>query len=172
MKSGYDELSRRVLSDAAKNWLAMDGLWFQAVEQVYGMDAALEMDRQVWSQFAVIEARRIKERLSLPERGGLEALEIAFKNRLVSLLDKVEIKHPDKKTLIVTTKTCRVQSARERKSMAQFPCKSVGLIEFPVFARTIDARIITQCLSCPPDSLPGIPYCSWKFTLDKEGGNR
>jgi Family of unknown function (DUF6125) len=168
MKSGCDELSRRVLSDAAKNWLAMDGLWFQAVEQVYGMDAALAMDRQVWSQFAVIEARRIKERLSLPERGGLEALEIAFKNRLVSLLDKVEIKHPDKKTLIVTTKTCRVQSARERKSMAQFPCKSVGLIEFPVFARTIDARIITQCLSCPPDSLPGIPYCSWKFTLDKE----
>ncbi len=168
MKPGCDEVSGRVLLDAAKNWLAMDGLWFQAVEHVYGMDAALAIDRQVWSQFAVIEARRIKERLSLPERGGLEALEIAFKNRLVSLLDKVEIKHPDKKTLIVTIKTCRVQSARERKSMAQFPCKSVGLVEFPVFARTIDARIMTQCLSCPPDSLPGIPYCSWKFTLDKE----
>jgi len=60
MKSGCDELSRRVLSDAAKNWLAMDGLWFQAVEQVYGMDAAVAMDRQVWSQFAVIEARRIR----------------------------------------------------------------------------------------------------------------
>ena len=168
MKPERDEVSRRALSDAAKNWLAMDGLWFQAVEQVYGMDAAVALDRQVWSQFAVIEARRIKERLSLPERGGLEALEIAFNNRLVSLLDKVEIKHTDKKTLIVTTKTCRVQSARERKSMAQFPCKSVGLVEFPVFARTIDARIMTQCLSCPPDSLPGIPYCSWKFTLDME----
>ncbi len=168
MKPERDEVSRRALSDAAKNWLAMDGLWFQAVEQVYGMDAALAMDRQVWSQFAVIEARRIKERLSLPERGGLEALEIAFKNRLVSLLNKVEILRPDKKTLVVTTKTCRVQSARERKSMAQFPCKSVGLVEFPVFARTIDERIMTKCLSCPPDSLPGIPYCSWKFTLDKE----
>ena len=168
MKPECNELFGRALSDAAKNWLAMDGLWFQAVEQVYGMDAALAMDRQVWSQFAVIEARRIKERLSLPERGGLEALETAFKNRLVSLLDKVEILRPDKKTLIVTTKTCRVQSARERKSMAHFPCKSVGLVEFPVFARTIDARIMTQCLSCPPDSLPGIPYCSWRFTLDKE----
>ena len=146
----------------------MDGLWFQAIEQVYGMDAALAIDRKVWSQFAVIEARRIKERLSLPERGGLEALEIAFKNRLVSLLNKVEIIRPDKKTLVVTIKTSRVQSARERKSMTQFPCKSVGLVEFPAFARTIDARIMTQCLSCPPDYLPGIPYCSWKFTLDKE----
>ncbi|HET6580702.1 MAG TPA: DUF6125 family protein [Methanoregula sp.] len=168
MKLGCDEVSRRALSDAAKNWLAMDGLWFQAVEQAYGMDAALAMDRQVWSQFAVIEARRIKERLSLPERGGLKALEIAIKNRLVSLINKVEIQQPNKKTLIVTTKTCRVQSARERKSMDQFPCKSVGLVEFPVFARIIDDRIMTKCLSCPPDSLPGIPYCSWKFTLDKE----
>jgi len=90
MKPGCDEESGRALSDAAKNWLAMDGLWFQAVEQVYGMDAAIAMDRMVWSQFAAIEARRIKERLSLPEKGGLDALEIAFKNRLVSLLNKVE----------------------------------------------------------------------------------
>jgi len=168
MKPGCEGESRRGLLDAAKNWLAMDGLWFQAVEQVYGMDEALAIDRRVWSQFAVIEARRIKERLSLPEKGGLDALEIAFKNRLVSLLNKVEILRPDKKNLVVTIKTCRVQSARQRKSMAQFPCKSVGLVEFPVFARTIDARIMTQCLSCPPDTLSGITCCSWKFTLDKE----
>ena len=61
--------SSQGLTDAAKNWLAMDGLWFQAVEQAYGMDAALALDREVWEQFAVIEARRIKERLSLPEKG-------------------------------------------------------------------------------------------------------
>jgi len=155
------------LTDAAKNWLAMDGLWFQAVEQAYNMDAALALDRQVWEQFAVIEARRIMERLLLPEKGGLDALEIAFKNRLVSFLNKLEILRPDEKTLIVSTKTCRVQDARTRKGMAQFPCRSVGMVEFPLFARTIDARIVTKCLSCPPETLPGTPYCSWKFTLEE-----
>ena len=25
----------------AKNWLAMDGVWFQSVEQKYGMDEAM-----------------------------------------------------------------------------------------------------------------------------------
>jgi hypothetical protein len=30
----------QALTDAAKNWVAMDGLWFQAIEQAYGMDAA------------------------------------------------------------------------------------------------------------------------------------
>jgi len=158
----------QALADAAKNWLAMDGLWFQAVEQAYGMEAALTIDREVWKKFAVIEARRIKERLSLPEKGGLDALEIAFQHRLVSFLNTLEILRPDKKTLIVTTKTCRVQSARERKGMPLFPCKSVGLIEFPMFARTIDSRIVTQCLSCPPETLPATPYCSWKFSIMAE----
>jgi len=160
------EVVSQELTDAAKNWVAMDGLWFQAVEQVYGMDAALAMDRRVWEQFAVIEARRIKDRLVLPDKGGMDALEIAFKNRLISLLNKLEILRPDEKTLIVTLKTCRVQAARKRKGMAEFPCRSIGLVEFPVFARTIDPRIITECLSCPPETLPRTPYCSWKFTLE------
>jgi len=154
------------LTDAAKNWLAMDGLWFQAVEKTYGMDAALALDREVWEQSAVIEARRIKERLSLPEKGGLGALEIAFNHRLVSHLNLLEILHADDKTLIVTTKTCRVQAARKRRGMAEFPCRSVGMIEFAVFACTIDSRITTTCMSCPPETLPGFPYCSWKFTLE------
>ena len=165
MRPVQEDLSQ-ALTDAAKNWVAMDGLWFQAVEQAYGMDAALAIDRGVWEQFAVIEARRIKERLALPEKGGLNALEIAFKNRLVSLLNELEILRPDEKTLIITLKTCRVQAARKRKGMPEFPCRSVGLVEFPVFARTIDARIITECLSCPPETLPRTPYCSWKFTLE------
>jgi hypothetical protein len=165
MKPDQENLSN-ALTDAAKNWLAIDGLWFQVVEQAYGMDAALMMDREVWRQFAGIEALRIKKRLSLPERGGLDALEAAFKNRLVTLLNELEIKRPDKHTLIVTTTTCRVQAARKRKQLPEFPCRSVGLIEFPIFARTIDARIVTECLSCPPYTVTGIPYCSWKFTLD------
>ena len=165
MRPVQEDLAQ-ALTDAAKNWVAMDGLWFQAVEQAYGMDEALAIDKEVWEQFALVEARRIKERLALPEKGGLEALEIAFKNRLVSLLNELEILRPDEKTLIITLKTCRVQAARKRKGMQEFPCRSVGLVEFPVFARTIDARIITECLSCPPETLPRTPFCSWKFTLE------
>jgi hypothetical protein len=157
------------LEDAAKNWIAMDGLWFQAVEQEYGMEAAVFLDQKVWKQYAVIEARRIKERLGLPEQGGLDALEIACTNRLFIHVNATEILRPDKKTLVVTTKTCRVQAARERKGMPLFPCRSVGMVEFPVFARTIDPRVITECLSCPPETTRGSPYCSWKFTIEESG---
>jgi len=162
------DVENEELIDAAKNWLAIDGLWFQAVEQASGMDAAVAMDCAVWNQFAVIEARRIRERLRLPEQGGLDALEIAFKNRLFTHVNEYAIHRPDEKTLVVATKTCRVQAARERKGLPSFPCKLVGLVEFSVFARTIDARVVTECLSCPPELQPGMQYCSWKFTLAAE----
>ena len=57
-----DDLVRIVMDDA-KNWLAHDGLWFQAVEKAHGMDAAIEADRAAWEKFTVVEARRIMERL-------------------------------------------------------------------------------------------------------------
>ena len=45
----------------SKNWLAVDGLWFQAVEDEFGFEAAFRLDMQMWAKQAVIEARRIKE---------------------------------------------------------------------------------------------------------------
>ncbi len=37
-----------LLHDAALNWLAHDGLWFRAVEDKYGLDAAVELDKAAW----------------------------------------------------------------------------------------------------------------------------
>ncbi len=42
-----DELVRMLMDDA-KNWLAHDGLWFQAVERAHGMEAAIDADRAAW----------------------------------------------------------------------------------------------------------------------------
>jgi hypothetical protein len=62
-----------------------------------------------------------------------------------------------------------VQEARRRKGLADFPCKSVGMVEFATFARTVDSRIRTQCLHCPPE-VDANQYCGWEFTLDPADG--
>ena len=49
---------------------------------------------------------------------------------------------------------CRVQAARKRKGLADYPCKSGGLVEYRSFAETIDPRIRTSCIACPPDDHP------------------
>ena len=168
-KSGIDEFTNAELkdfvADLAKRWLAHDGLWFQAVEEKYGMDAAIEADKKAWEKFTVIEAKRIKTMLGLPENGGLEALEKALEFRLYAFINKQETVWRDEKTLEFRMKECRVQSARKRKQLPDFPCKPVGLVEYSGFAATIDSRIKTRCICCPPDAHPDEYHCAWEFSI-------
>ena len=63
---------------------------------------------------------------------------------------------------------CRVQSTRKRKGLDDFPCKSVGIVEYEGFAKAIDPRIETKCIACPPDPHPEEYWCAWEFTLVEE----
>jgi len=157
-----------MLADFAKNWLAHDGLWFQAVEDEFGMDTAIELDRRAWKKFTVIEAKRIMARHNIPENGGLDALKKALGYRLYASLNEQEIRNETDESFEFYMTSCRVQTARERKGMDLFPCKSVGIVEYSGFAKTIDPRIETECIGCPPDPQAGRGfYCGWRFSLKK-----
>ena len=154
-----------LLEDAAKNWLAHDGLWFQAVEKAHGMEMALELDRQAWKVFTQIEAKRIMRQLGIEPGGGIGALDEALRYRLYARINEQEISKVNANTLRLEMKECRVQSARERKGLPDFPCKSVGIVEYAFFAYTIDPRLKTEVIFCPPDFHPEGCYCTWQFTL-------
>ena len=128
----------RIIVDDAKNWLAHDGLWFQAVESVYGMEAAIDADREAWRRF-----QRFYARINIQE-----TLEVTDTRAVLRMKD------------------CRVQSARKRKGLPDFPCKSVGVVEYTEFARTVDPRIRIRCLTCPPDDHPEEYWCAWEFVLE------
>ena len=149
----------------AKNWLATDGLWFQEVEKTAGFAEALQLDMEMWRKFTVIEAGRIKHFLHLPEAGGLEGLERALRFRLYAPLNQDEIYYDAAGDLIYRVVTCRVQAARKRKGMAYHTCKPVGVVEYSLFAKTIDARIETECLSCHPEVVDPTCNCMWRFWL-------
>ena len=147
-----------------KNWLAMDGVWFQSVERKLGMDEAMEHDINAWRSFTVIEARRIKEFLKLEERSGIEGLKQALKYRLYANINEDEIIVQDN-VLIYRTLDCRVQNARKRKGMEFHPCKAVGIVEYKYFAKEIDDRFECEAISCYPEITDDSCNCSWKFTL-------
>jgi hypothetical protein len=156
----------RILVDDAKNWLAHDGLWFQAVERSHGMEAAIAADREAWRQFTVIEAKRIMARLGLKPGGGIPALVECLQHRLYARLNLQDVIDQSEERVVFRMIDCRVQSARKQKGLADFPCKTVGLVEYAEFARTIDPRIRTNCLACPPDEHPEEFWCAWEFTLE------
>lgn len=157
--------ARELLTDAAKNWLAHDGLWFQAVERRFGMETALDLDREAWERFTVIEAKRIMKRHGLAVGGGIPSLIKALGHRLYAFINVQEIIDESDTRCIFRMNRCRVQEARKRKNLPDFPCKSVGIVEYRNFARTIDPRIRTRCLACPPDPHPPEFYCAWEFWI-------
>ena len=152
--------------DFAKNWLAHDGLWFQAVEKATDMETAIKLDTEAWEWFTKIEAKRIMLRHGIGQNGGLEALKKALGFRLYAVLNEQTITEETDNSFVFKMVDCRVQSARKRKEMPPFPCKSVGLVEYEDFAKTIDPHIKTECIACPPDKEERDFYCGWKFSIE------
>ncbi len=154
-----------IIVDDAKNWLAHDGLWFQAIEKTHGMEVAIEADRAAWEKFTVFEARRIMARLGIQPGGGIPALLECLNHRLYARLNLQQAIEVSDTRAVFRMVDCRVQSARKRKGLDDFPCKEVGIVEYSEFARTIDPRIQTRCLACPPDAHPDEFWCAWEFSL-------
>lgn len=155
-----------LLVDAGKNWLAHDGLWFQAVENKFDLETAIELDGKAWEKFTQIEAKRIMKRLNIEPGGGIPALIQALKFRFYAFINVQEVIEVTEKRCVFQMVNCRVQAARKRKNLPDFPCKPVGIIEYTYFAKTIDQRIKTRCIACPPDPHPEDFYCRWEFTVE------
>lgn len=169
--NAYQSMTReellRALDAFAKSWLAHDGCWFLSAEEKLGLDAAIELDAASWRRFAAVEARRIMMTFGIPQNGGLPALQQALSLRMYSLINEQHFEwSSDRKHLIIRMDVCRVQETRRKKGLPDFPCKSVGIVEFDTFARTVDARVRVRCLHCPPDAAGG-QYCAWEFTLEE-----
>lgn len=150
----------------AINWLANDGVWFQAVEFSRGMFDAKRCNDSCWSNFSPFEAWSVKRFLGLPENSGLEGLKKALRFRLYATINRQTIIDELPTSFIFQMNDCCVQTARKGKGLEDYPCKSAGMAEYPTFAESIDSRIKTECIGCPPDEHPEEWYCAWRFTIE------
>jgi hypothetical protein len=150
----------------AKNWLVNDGVWFQAIEQAEGMNEAKRCNDSCWAHFSPFEAHSIGQLLDLPNNPGLEGLKKALGFRVYACINTQSIVDETDTSFVFQMNKCRVQDARKRNGLADYPCKSAGLVEYSYFAKAIDSRIKTECLGCPPDKHPEEWYCAWKFTME------
>ncbi len=161
-----EEKMKELIEGLGLNWLAGDGVWFQAVEAKHGMLDAKRCNDSCWAWFSPFEAWSIKRLLKLPEQPGIEGLKKALQMRLYAQINVQSIIDESPNSIIFQMNDCRVQSARKSKGMDDYPCKSAGLVEYTNFARTIDSRIKTECVGCPPDDHPEEWFCAWRFSIE------
>jgi hypothetical protein len=162
---------KSLLEAIAANWLANDGIWFQAVEFSSGMDDAKRCNDTCWAHFSPFEASSIRRLLTLPEHCGLEGLKKALHYRLYAMINDYSIFDEGTDSIVFQMNQCRVQYSRKRRGLSDYPCKSGGTVEYTYFSKTIDPRIRTSCIGCPPDKHPDEWYCSWRFTIPSYSKN-
>lgn len=118
------ELSKEQLLELielyAKNWLAHDGVCFQSIEGKFGMAEAMYHDEEAWKRFTVIEAKRIKEFLQLPESPGLEGLEQALHYRFYGNLNEHECIHDGNRLVYRNKRWSFYRKIIMRKSWSRF----------------------------------------------------
>ncbi len=169
MPAPLSNLSRDTLLELVKavsaNWLVNDGVWFQSVEFAHGMNDAKRCNDSTWAHFSPFEAWSIKKFFNMDEHPGLEGLKKALKFRVYANINVQSIVDEGPDTILFRMEDCRVQSARKRKGLQDYPCKSGGLVEYTQFARAIDDRIKTECVGCPPDPHPDEWFCAWRFSI-------
>lgn len=159
-----------LLTSVSANWLVNDGVWFQAVEFAHGMGDAKRCNDSAWAQFSPFEAWTIKRFLNMPENPGLEGLKKALGFRLYANINKQSLVDEGPNSFVFQMNDCRVQSARKSKGLDDYPCKSAGEVEYTYFARSIDNRIKTECVGCPPDNHPDDWFCAWRFYIEADNG--
>jgi hypothetical protein len=154
-----------LLEDAALNWLALDGLWFQAVENKFGTEEAAGCGQSAIAQYSEMEAKRIVRRFNITQ-SGIPALMQALRLRLYHLINRQDFIEVSENRCVFRMLECRVQGARKKKGLPDYPCKTVGLSEYSYFARAIDPEIQTRCIACPPDNHPEEFWCAWEFSKE------
>ncbi len=162
-----EEKLETLIGAVAKNWLVNDGVWFQAVEFDNGMNDAKRCNDSCWAQFSPYEAFAIKKFLKLDDQCGLEGLKKALSFRMYSFINEQSVVDEGPESFVFQMNDCRVQSARKRKKLDDYPCKSAGLVEYAYFASAVDKRIKTECIGCPPDEHPEEWFCAWRFSIKK-----
>jgi hypothetical protein len=155
-----------LLDGTAINWLANDGVWFQSVEFTSGMNDAKRCNDSCWAHFSPVEAWAIKRFLGLGDRPGLEGLKQALNFRVYARINTQSIRDDGPDAFIFQMNECRVQVARKKKNLPDYPCKSAGLVEYTYFASAVDDRIRTECIGCPPDAHPDEWFCAWRFSIE------
>ncbi|MHC1578476.1 MAG: DUF6125 family protein [Dehalococcoidia bacterium] len=153
-----------LINAMSANWLTNDGVWFRTVEDSHDMYTSKRCNDSCWTRFSPVEASIIKSFLHLPEQGGLDGLEQALKFRLYANINEQTIERSGDELILRMVK-CLVQKTRASQGLPDYPCKSAGLVEFDTFARTVDSRIRTDCIGCPPDEHPKEWVCAWRFYI-------
>ncbi|VUT27660.1 MAG: hypothetical protein SYNGOMJ08_00209 [Candidatus Syntrophoarchaeum sp. GoM_oil] len=146
-------------------WGNLHQRWRAAIEEVYGLDAALSIELKIMGSVGRTHAKQLKKVFDAEKSisGFMKLFEFVPEN----FLEHFEIVKLDEEEVIFRNPSCSAQKARLKKKLPEYPCKEAGLVYFNAFASELDPRLKVSVITAPPDDHPDDCWCEWRVYLEK-----
>lgn len=142
----------------------VDALWFLAVEDTFGLDAAVSLNEGIWGKIAAMAAKDIKGRFDVKGR-GVPAIMEALSYFPWAIITGYEVVEKTENKALLRVSNCPPQEARLRHGRGEFPCKKMHSVVFVNFAKVFNEKVKLKCRYAPPDPHPKDVWCEWEFEL-------
>jgi hypothetical protein len=146
-----------------RNTWRVDGLYFLEIEKRFGTEAATQIDAEVWSGMAAIEAKALGRGFGLDENPDARTIVRLLGKSSWALDQPFKTVESNRNHATLSINRCRTQEARRGKGFGEFPCKRVRLGYLEKFAQALNPEVEVSCLFCPPDKRPEGSWCKWEF---------
>ncbi|MFC2008073.1 DUF6125 family protein [Chloroflexota bacterium] len=149
----------------SRSLYTLDGLWFSLLEKKYGLEAALDIDIEVWRRFSLIHGKRVLKTFKIKDDNPIRALITMLQiDPMMTIYAPQTVTLTDNKA-VFRFLDCPPQKARKRDGRGEFPCKAVGTAIFTSYAEVVDPCVKLRCLTCPPDAHPPEYWCEWQYEI-------
>ena len=142
-----------------------DGFWFMKVEDIWGIEKAIEIDADIWSRFGKYEAELLLAAFKWDKKDMstlIKALRLApswlFFDYTIEQISDIEA--------IFQVKNCLAQTGRLRVGRDIFACRRVDEGYLTNFVKVINPGIKIECEFSPPDKYFTDLWCRWRFYIE------
>ncbi|MCW7077200.1 MAG: DUF6125 family protein [Candidatus Syntrophoarchaeum sp.] len=134
--------------------------WRAAIEEIYGLDAALAIELKIMGAVGRSHAKQLKKILG--DEKGISGFMKLFEFVPENFLEHFEIVKLDESEAIFRNRSCSAQRARLNKGLPEYPCKEAGIVYFEAFADEVDPVLKVSAITAPPDPHPDDCWCEWR----------
>jgi len=152
----------------ARTMYTIDGLWFLAVEEKFGFEAAFEMNQKVWERCSVIHGRRLAKSLNTRGKKPLDVFFALLSADPIWSVHRSEVISRTDSKVVIRCPDCPIQVARIRDGRGVYNGKPGCSLYLKGLASAVDPCIEVTCLSCAPNPENPEYWCEWEFKLKPE----
>ena len=171
LKEDLNAIPKETLVDMISMWIqnywACQSYWVTYVENECGLEVATRIDGEVFEKTARVQAKKLKEVLSLGD--DMQALAFVLKHTTPQWVPAGfawEFLEVTDKYITIRVTQCPQVTFRKSQHLELFPCKVISPPLYTALAKAVNPKMRAFCTHAHPDAPKEGVNCQWRFEYE------